>query len=169
MKSSSSRLLLTATGVAGLVLVSVAASGGTLAMWTPQAEVPGATVTAGNAEMSIAAPVGLDTTQLFPGQSVAAPFFVHNSGTVPLSPRVDTLAWANPGPLTDAVSAQVWADTDSDCAAPAGNIANPPAVTIAPGASQPMCLAVTLSPTAPDTTQGAVADLQLTLEGAQQR
>lgn len=177
MKSWSSRLMVTAAGLAGVVLLSVATVGGTLAMWTAQAGVPDATISAGNANLAVEAPVGLDTTQLFPGQSVTAPFSVHNPGTVPLAPRVDVLTWSDPAALADAVTIQVWADTGVDCESPAVGVVWSSAapitgdlgVTVAPDTTQPMCLSATLSPSAPSSVQGAAADLQLTLEGVQQR
>lgn len=177
MKSWSSRLMVPAAGLAGVVLFAVATAGGTLAMWTAQADVPGATVTAGNASLAIEAPGDLDTTQLYPGQTATTSFSVHNTGTVPLGLRVDSLTWANRSELAAAVTVRVWEQTAAGCERPAENLAwssrEPAAgglgITINPGANQPMCLAGTMSPTAPSSVQGAVDQLQLTVEGAQQR
>ncbi|QGU08457.1 hypothetical protein COCCU_12785 [Corynebacterium occultum] len=189
MTSWSSRLLMTAAGLAGVVLLTVSAAGGTHAMWSSDVVIPGAVLTAGNADMDIQSPEALAPTPLFPGQTTSVPFSVHNTGTVALGLAVDTLTWntaateveAQPSSAQEefaqALIFNLWPDSGSGCEVPApgsswqgtapfssGDLG----ITVAPDAIQKMCLATTLSLTAPNSAQGASLDFQLTLEGIQQ-
>lgn len=180
----SSNLGKTSAGLAVAVLLAVLASGGTYALWRVEQPLPGAVITAGNAALDLTDPTTLATQQqLYPGQTVSGEFIAHNTGTVPLALRVDSLT----GPATaadpagqafaDALSVHVWAVTGTGCditpppGAWVGTVSSAPGglgVTVEPDAVQPMCLAATLAVEAPSATQGGSVDLQLTLGGVQQ-
>lgn len=182
MRSSSSNFLTTA-GVLGLaVLLTLALSGGTYARWGAQVELPAATITAGNAEMSIEHPSIPTTGQAYPGQAVRTAFTVNNTGTVPLDLQVASLTWlprqpsASQQALADNLTLDIWPVTGDHCGTPpsppswSGTLSSPPeelGVIVDPGAAQSMCLATTLQLTAPDSVQGVSITVEVTVEGIQ--
>lgn len=183
MRTWSSRFLKTSVGVALAVLLVLVAAGGTHAMWNTRVEVPGAVIAAGNSEIRIDGPEVPELGQLFPGESRSHDFTVHNTGTVPLALRVDTLTWPDSQSslaqqaFARALEVSIWPDAGTGCTTtppvpawtgtvPAGT--GELGVTVESGDTQVMCLSATLAPDAPSQAQDAQIDLQLTVGGVQQ-
>ncbi|WP_194397580.1 hypothetical protein [Microbacterium atlanticum] len=173
------RLLLGALGAAGATVLGVLAGGGTFAVWTAATPVASAvTLQAGSAGLT-ATPLSLSAANLYPGRTVFAPTTVRNTGTVPLALTLDPVtSSAGATAFTTAVLVTAGAAA-SGAACTAGAV--PAAVstrvgaagadlqvTLAPGASQIVCVGVGLPHDAPAGAAGSAASvLTLTVSGMQ--
>lgn len=177
---SSSNLAKSAIAVCLAVLFAVVAAGGTYALWSDSTTVPGATISAGSATISVTSPTGIAGQQLYPGQSATAEFTVQNIGDVPLALRVDALTWPSAvgspeqQAFADSVTVSVWPKTGDICSAtpPASawtsaSSSNSLGVQLARGAVQQLCITAALALDAPNTAQGGSLDFHLTLGGVQ--
>lgn len=181
MTSWSSHLMKTSAGLILAVVLILTALGGIYALWQTQVSAPEAVVTAGHTDLAITSPTGITAQPLYPGQRVTAGFNADNTGTVPLALQVDSLTavtgqtGSGPDDLARSLLVEVWANTGTGCdtlpdQAWNGAVGSPPDeldTVVEAGATQPMCLAVTMDPEAPNTVQGASVDLQLTVGGIQ--
>lgn len=180
---SVSPLIGTTGALAVAVVLAVAATDGTYALWRVSEPVPGAVITAGSAALSLTNPSRIQAQELYPGQSVTGEFTVSNTGTVPLELQVDALTWPAAGAstvqqaLAGSLTVSIWADAGAGCAtipdAPAwsGSFTSSPGtldVTLDSQARQNMCLAAELATDAPSAAQGGSLNVHLTLGGVQQ-
>lgn len=176
-------LLTTALALAVAVVLAVAAAGGTYALWNTQTSVPGGMISTGSAELTVTGATGMSLARLYPGQTTTGELAVTNTGSVALRLRVDALtstaatAGGAGQAFAGALRASLWPRTGTGCpaTAPAGSwsgaVGSPAAdlgLTLAPGSTQPLCWAVTLSETAPPQAQGGSVALELALGGLQQ-
>ena len=177
---SSSNLAKSAFAISLAVFFAVLAAGGTYAVWSDSATVPGATITAGSATLTVTSPVALASPALYPGDSVTDEFTVQNTGTVALDLRVDTLTWPTAAgapeqqAFANAVTVSVWPKTGATCSTTPPASAWTPAspfnslgVQLEVGAVQHVCITAALALDAPNTAQGGSLDFRLTLGGVQ--
>ena len=149
-------------------------------MWTEKASTPGATISAGSANLAVTSLTGLASQQLYPGQSATAEFTAQNTGDVPLALRVDALTWPSAAgdpeeqAFANSVTVNVWPKTGDTCSATPPESAWTPAlssnslgVQAARGAAQQLCVTATLALDAPNTAQGGSLDFHLALGGVQ--
>ena len=174
------RLLLGALGAAGAIVLGVLAGGGTFALWTVAAPAASAvTLQAGSAGLT-STPLQLSATNLYPGRTVYAATTVSNTGTTPLALTIDPVTSTAATPFTTAVAVSVGKTSSAaDCTAgrvPAtvtttvGAAGSDLQLTLAPGASQLVCVGVGLPQNAPATAAGAAASvLTITISGTQVR
>ena len=175
------RLLLGALGTAGAIVLGVLAGGGTFALWTVAAPAASAvTLQAGSAGLS-STPLQLSATNLYPGRTVYAATTVSNTGTTPLALTIDPVAsTAAATPFASAVAVTVGKTSSAaDCTAgrvPAtvtttvGAAGSDLQLTLAPGASQLVCVGVGLPQNASSAAAGAAASvLTITISGTQVR
>jgi len=174
------RLLLGALGTAGAIVLGVLAGGGTFALWTVAAPAASAvTLQAGSAGLTSTA-LQLSATNLYPGRTVYAATTVSNTGTTPLALTIDPVTSTAATPFTTAVAVSVGKTSSAaDCTAgrvPAtvtttvGAAGSDLQLTLAPGASQLVCIGVGLPQNAPAAAAGAAAStLTITISGTQVR
>ncbi|MDR7185053.1 hypothetical protein J2X85_002087 [Microbacterium trichothecenolyticum] len=174
------RLLLGALGAAGAIVLGVLAGGGTFALWTVAAPAASAvTLQAGSAGLT-STPLQLSATNLYPGRTVYAATTVSNTGTTPLALTIDPVTSTAAAPFTTAVAVIVGKTSSAaDCTAgrvPAtvtttvGAAGSDLQLTLAPGASQLVCIGVGLPQNAPAAAAGAAAStLTITISGTQVR
>jgi hypothetical protein len=176
------RLLLGALGTAGAIVLGVLAGGGTFALWTAAAPAAAAvTLQAGSSGLT-ATPVDLSATGLYPGRTISGATTVRNTGTTPLALTIDRVTSSTAAtPFTSAVAVTVGPTASvADCTA--GRIAaaattgvgaaaaSDLGLTLAPGASQLLCIGVGLPQTAPAAAAGEAASvLTITISGTQVR
>ncbi|MEV4687384.1 hypothetical protein [Microbacterium sp. LWH3-1.2] len=176
------RLLLGALGTAGAIAFGILAGGGTFALWTAAAPAAAAvTLQAGSSGVT-ATPLDLSATGLYPGRTIYAATTVRNTGTTPLALTIDPVTSSTAAtPFTSAVAVTVGqAASAADCTA--GRIAGGETtgvgaaaasdlrLTLAPGASQLLCVGVGLPLTAPAAAAGGAASvLTITISGTQVR
>ena len=174
------RLLLGALGTAGAIVLGVLAGGGTFALWTVAAPAASAvTLQAGSAGLT-STPLQLSAANLYPGRTVYAATTVSNTGTTPLALTIDPVTSTAATPFTTAVAVNVGKTASAaDCTAgrvPAtvtttvGAAGSDLQLTLAPGASQLVCIGVGLPQNAPAAAAGAAAStLTITISGTQVR
>lgn len=170
-------MLLTTVTIALTLCIVVISSGGTLALLSQQAPVPGATIESGSASLTVSA-LTLPTTLLYPGLTLAAPVTVTNTGDVPLvlSPSL------TPPPTSTGLSAAITVgvaaiSSGTVCSASvvptwtknfAGTASGSVLTTVPIGASATVCVQVALPVTALATSQGqAASNFALVLTGIQ--
>ena len=175
------RLLLGALAAAGAIVLGVLAGGGTFALWTAAAPAAAAvTLQSGSATLT-ATPLDLSAIGLYPGRIVYAATTVRNTGTTPLALTIDPVtSTAAATPFSTAVAVTVGNTSSvADCATgrvPAtiattvGAAGSDLQLTLAPGASQLVCVGVGLPHNAPAAAAGAAASvLTITISGMQVR
>ncbi|WP_106816692.1 hypothetical protein [Microbacterium timonense] len=175
------RLLLGALGAVGAIMLGVLAGGGTFAIWTAAAPAASAvTLRAGSASLT-ATSLQLSAANLYPGRAAFAPTTVRNTGTTPLALTVDPVTSSTGATaFTAAVAVTIGkAVSAADCTAgrvPAtvstrvGGAASDLQVTLAPGASQILCVGAGLPQDAPAAAAGGAASvLTITLSATQVR
>jgi predicted ribosomally synthesized peptide with SipW-like signal peptide len=173
-------------GMLALGVLAVIGTSGTLAAWTDQVTVTGATFSTGTIDLKVN---GLDSnvpfttmslSNMVPGDSSAGVLTIKNAGTAPLRYTASTTATDPSGtglPLFFGLNVTAAAATSGSaprlaCAGTdlngAGALEVPngsliaSARTLAPGASETVCVQATLSNVAPTTVQGASTNLTLT-------
>lgn len=173
----------------GIVVVLSLVSTGTYAYWTDSATVSGTTITSGTIDLKvndldiISLYSQLNLSSMVPGNSVAAVLTVRNSGTAGLTYVASSSATdgAVKG-LGASLTVKVTGDssvTGSSPSATCAGTALPGSGTglggsllgtgraLAPGASEPICVQVTLPANAASSLQGASTDLSLTFTASQ--
>jgi hypothetical protein len=173
------RLLLGALGAAGAIVLGVLAGGGTFAVWTAAAPAAsGVTVRAGSASLTATA-LQLSAANLYPGRTAFSPTTVRNAGTTPLALTIDPVTSSTGSTaFTAAVALTIGkAASAADCTAgrvPAavntrvGAAASDLQLTLAPGASQILCVGAGLPQDAPAAAAGGAASvLTITVSATQ--
>lgn len=175
--------------VAGLVLALGAVPA--WAFWSAQRTVPAQRFDLGTLDVQLD---GQDATAtvafaaggaMYPGSSSVSTVVVKNNGTVPLSYWLTVTGTAQTRGMADALDARSTTGTPSGgtcggtqvgSATPIGTgaakvLAYGPAATsrrqVLPGASETLCVQLTLTPDAPDAVQGGSGTLLLTAHAAQ--
>jgi len=172
------RMLRAALATTGVIVLGILAGGGTYAAWSVSAPAAAATtLQAGSAGLQVTDP-GLNAAGLHPGRAVYGATEVRNTGTVPLALTFQATTSAAPSAFTAALrvttsplSASGRCDgttaptaTVTPGSAPAG------VGTLAPGATQRVCVGLGLAHDAPAAAIGAAAStLTLTVSGTQVR
>jgi predicted ribosomally synthesized peptide with SipW-like signal peptide len=167
--------------VALLVCLGTAVS---YAYWTDQVDVPGTALTAGRLDLTVnndaddaVTITGLTLTGMAPGNSVATVLTVRNVGTVPLRYLATTVASDDGKHLAAAVTVRVTSASAVTGSAPSascsGSVVAGTATnltqslvstgrTLAPSASETLCVQATLPANAPGTLQTASTTVTFT-------
>lgn len=179
------RLLVGAVVAAAVVVVIVAASlggGGTLALWNGGASTNTATVRSGTATITVGTMTAMNTAVLGPGSGTLGTFTVKNTGTIPLTMRVQTTATSVAYSATsdDAVLAELTLHLSlvasaADCRPGLGGSSSRLATfdtgsgyyTMPAGGSGTGCVEIDLDADAPQSIAGAVTNFTLTVTGTQ--
>lgn len=171
----------------GLGVLVTALPMGTLAYWTDSVTVTGATFSAGTMDLKVNNldnAVDFSTISLAnmaPGNTSAGVLTVRNAGTVPLTyTTTGAVTNADGKGLGTALVAKITGDAATTGTAPtktcagaalagtgtslSGGVINT-ARPLAPGASETVCVQVTLPANAPSALQGATTNLTLTFNG----
>ena len=166
------RFSLLSLGLSALVLTtaivfSISASGGTYAYLSASQPVvlfngsTTATITAGTATLTVNSDT-IGFANLYPGDSRSATITVGNTGVTALALSIAPIT----GPSTEnGLTAAVAPGTCPGTSA--GVPSGPLGVTLAPGASAPVCLAVGMSTTAPSAAQSLGTTVTVALTGTQ--
>ncbi|MFD2339307.1 hypothetical protein FGG90_02140 [Clavibacter tessellarius] len=165
------------TGLLTAVLVaSLAATGGSYALWNGAASTQPASVTSGSSGLVITQQVALDTASLLPGQGNVAAFTARNTGTVALDVAISTRGTSSNSAFPGELSLRLGpVATTADCVHGATTFSGRPGalhtpsgfVRIQPGASSVVCTEVVLDKDAPQSVQGATAQLAFDVTGTQ--
>lgn len=169
------------------VVLSVGVTG-TFASWTDAATVSGTTFTSGTIDLkvnnsdSVTGYVALNISAMVPGSSVASVVTVRNGGTAPFSYTATTTATNADGKnLRGSLVVKVTGASSVTGAAPAATCAgtalpgaqsglNGPLLAtgrqLGAGASEPLCVQVTLDPAAAGSLQGATTDVVITFNAS---
>ncbi|WP_440696966.1 TasA family protein [Clavibacter nebraskensis] len=159
-----------------VLVASLAATGGSYALWNGTASAQPASVTSGTSGLVVTQQSALDATRLLPGQATIGTFTAKNAGTVPLDVAVSTRGTSSNsaflgelsvrlGPVASAAAcvsgATTWSGRPGQLTTSSGF------VRIQPGASAIVCSEVALDQDAPQTVQGSTAQLTFALTGTQ--
>ncbi|WP_308467455.1 hypothetical protein [Rathayibacter soli] len=182
-RTTRSALLTTVVASLAAIGVALSATAGSYALWNGAATVGGATVTAGASAVTIngATTASLPALgALGPGESVATPLTIANTGSTPLTLAVTgttigadagslTLAPALTATLTQVPDAPhcVTGLTGGTTGALNGFTTTASPVSLAKGANAVLCLQLTLATAAPSATQGKSATFTMALTGTQ--
>ena len=173
--------------VLGLAVVLGLATPGTYAHWVDEVQVDGTTISSGTLDLrvddqdNVTAYTALDIAPMVPGSSTAAVLTLRNNGTAPLEYTATTSATNADGKsLGAALVVKVTGDTTVTGTAPASSCAGvalpgsasslggpllPTGRLLAPGASEKLCVQVTLPTTAASALQGATTTVGLAFTG----
>ncbi|PPF60209.1 TasA family protein [Clavibacter californiensis] len=159
-----------------VVVASLAATGGSYALWNGAASTKPASVTSGTSGLVVTQQSALDSSKLLPGQSTLGTFTAKNTGTIALDVAISTRGTsansAFPGELSLRLGSVA---TAADCVHGATTYSGRPGqlrtpdgfVRIQPGASAVVCTEVLLDTDAPQSVQGSTAQLAFALVGTQ--
>lgn len=165
--------------VAVAVTVGLVGTGGTYALWNASASVSGATISTGTVGLAVEVD-GVETSSLGnlaaalgPGDAVAKPVTLVNSGTTPLS--IHGTSTAPAGALTSALAlALAPVASASSCTTGVATGASSPVdytmpgqLTLPGGGSKVICLVLTLPTDADPSAAGQSADFQIRFTGDQ--
>jgi hypothetical protein len=163
------------TGLLTAVLVaSLAATGGSYALWNGTASAVAAPVTSGTSGLVVTQQSALDVQALLPG--VLGTFTAKNTGTVALDVAISVRGTSSNAAFPGELSVRLGSVSSTGaCVAGAttwsgrpGQLATTNAFArVQPGASSVTCVQVVLDADAPQTVQGATAQLTFTLVGTQ--
>jgi predicted ribosomally synthesized peptide with SipW-like signal peptide len=169
-----------------LGVVLAVGSTGTFAYWTDDVTVNGTSFTAGTLDLqvndlnTVAAYTTLNLATMVPGNSMAGTLVIKNNGNVPLKYTGATTANNNDGKnLAGNLTARVTLGTTTGTSpaitctgtAIAGSATTAigalttPKRQLAPGASETICVEVTLPAAAPGSVQGGKTDVIFTFTG----
>lgn len=171
----------------GLAVVLALATPGTYAHWADEVQVSGTTITSGTIDLrvdgqdQVTGYTTLNIAPMVPGNSTAAVLTIRNSGTAPLKYTASTSATNVDGKsLGAALAVKVTGDPATTGTAPATTCAGAslPGTAIsldgpmlstrtllAPGASEKVCVQITLPPDAVPALQGATTSIGITFNG----
>ena len=172
-------ILSTAGLFAAAIVIAIAASGSTYALWNDTEAASAASISSGSTGLTINGVTdytvgGLTATTLLPGRSVVSPvpLLIENTGTTPLLMSVTGISYPNTAStalgqhLTIVLRQGTTCNTSPDGSA-AAVMTGP--VNFAVGQTISFCMEVWLKPTAPASVQGATADFVVNLNAAQVR
>lgn len=173
--------------VLGLAVVLALATPGTYAHWTDEVQVSGTTITSGTIDLrvdgqdQVTAYTALDIAPMVPGNSTAAVLTIRNNGTAPLTYTAATSATNADGKsLGTALVVKVTGDTATTGTTPATTCAGAalpgtaasldgPLLStgrlLAAGATEKVCVQVTLPANAASALQGATTTIGITFTG----
>jgi hypothetical protein len=162
------KLVVSAAVLVTAIVFSVSAAGATYAYLTASTQVvlvssgeTTATITAGTATLTVNADA-ISLTGLYPGDVRRAPVTVTNTGTTALALSVDSIVGTS---TTNGLTASVAAGA---CPGTGTAVASGPiGVTVAPGASTVVCLAVGMALTAPSAAQSVSSTITANILGVQ--
>ena len=187
--TSARRALTSARTRAALSLGVVLAVGatGTFAYWTDSVSVTGTTFTAGSIDLqvnglnTVTAYTTLNLATMVPGNSMAGTLVVKNNGASPMKYTAAAAATnLDNKNLRSSLIAKVTADTAATGTSPAMTCAGAALAAsgttvtgglintgrqLAPGATETICVQVTLDPAAPSALQNATTDVTFTFTG----
>ncbi|WP_052460667.1 SipW-dependent-type signal peptide-containing protein [Microbacterium gorillae] len=176
VRSRLSALVLTTLVLGGGTVLGLSAAGGTYALLSDRATVPGATITAGRADLQVngAASAGLGTWDLTPATPRAKSFTVSNTDDVPLQvsaraivTSATAIAANTRARLTPVPSGSACTTGLSGALGALSGYAVAPLETIAAGATRTYCLELVLLPSTPVGQSGQGVSFTLTLDGTQ--
>ncbi|MBF4623832.1 TasA family protein [Clavibacter sp. VKM Ac-2872] len=162
--------------LAAVVVASLAATGGSYALWNGTAKAAPSGVTSGSSGLVITQQSALDVTQLLPGDGTVGAFTAKNTGTVALDVAISTQGTSSNSAFPGELSLRLGpVATTADCVHGATTFSGRPGqlhtpsgfVRIQPGASSVVCTEVVLDKDAPQSVQGSTAQLAFTLVGTQ--
>lgn len=159
-----------------VVVASLAATGGSYALWNGSATAAPSGVTSGSSGLVITQQSALDVTRLLPGQGAVGAFTAKNTGTVALDVAISTRGTSSNSAFPGELSLRLGpVATTADCVHGATTFSGRPGqvhtpsgfVRIQPGASSVVCTEVVLDNDAPQSVQGSTAQLAFDLVGTQ--
>lgn len=169
-------MMMATLAVAASTVVGVGAAGGTFALLTANAQLPGATVRAGTLTLKIndGDQAALGAWNLGPTVAQAKPFTITNTGTVATSINASGVVTSTT-PLGAHVNARLTALNAGESCAPGlgGSLKDLPGfavtgVTSLPaGATADFCLELTLDTNTPGQYSGQSVDFAITITGVQ--
>ncbi|MCU1545679.1 MAG: SipW-cognate class signal peptide [Homoserinimonas sp.] len=176
-RHSSLGIILHSTVVGGAaVVLALAATGSTYALFSDQATSAGATISTGNVQLTVNGDTDhtisqLSLARMLPGRSVVTrdSLTMSNTGTTPLNVTLAETTFTDPAaPLAPHITAALRPGT-ACTVAPDGQ---PPVTMTAPtllvpGQSVSLCLEVALSASAPVSVQGSSATFTVNLSATQ--
>lgn len=167
----------TSAGIAVGVVIALAATSGTYAMWNDNEVIAPGQVASGNAALTIDGVdsysiTGLDFTKLLPGRSVitATPLTVRNAGATPLSVTPGMITFTDPsGTLASQLVVAVQQAAGCTLTPTGTTPTSFSNFVLTPGQTTTVCVEVQLKPTAPADVQGNTANFSLVLDALQVR
>jgi len=159
-----------------VLLASLAATGGSYALWNGAASAQPSSVTSGSSGLVITQQVSLDAGSLLPGQGVVGAFTAKNTGTVALDVAISTRGTSSNSAFPGELSLRLGSvASTSACVHGATNYSGRPGqvhtpsgfVRVQPGASTVVCTEVVLDQDAPQSVQGSTAQLAFDVTGTQ--
>ncbi|MFT2748752.1 TasA family protein [Clavibacter sp. Sh2036] len=159
-----------------VVVASLAATGGSYALWNGAASAHPSSVTSGSSGLVITQQTALDATQLLPGQGTVGAFTAKNTGTVALDVAISTRGTSSNSAFPGELSLRLGPVASvADCVHGATTFSGRPGalhtpsgfVRIQPGASSVVCTEVVLDKDAPQSVQGSTAQLAFDVTGTQ--
>ena len=162
-------------GIAAGLVVALAATSGTYAMWNDARVIEPGDVTSGNVSLTIngvtSHPIsGLDLTKLLPGRSVITPtpLTVHNAGTTPLSVTPGSINFTDPSGTLASQLVVAVRQVATCTVTPTGTApVSFTSFTLQPNQTTTVCVEVHLKTTAPANVQGNSAGFSVVLNAAQ--
>ncbi|ALD12502.1 TasA family protein [Clavibacter capsici] len=159
-----------------VLVASLAATGGSYALWNGSASAQPAGVTSGTSGLVVTQQSALDSSRLLPGQGAIGTFTAKNTGTVPLDVAVSTRGTSSNSAFLGELSVRIGpVASTSACVSGATTWSGRPGqlttssdfVRIQPGASAVVCSEVVLDRDAPQSVQGSTGQLTFALTGTQ--
>ncbi|CAQ01115.1 TasA family protein [Clavibacter sepedonicus] len=159
-----------------VVVASLAATGGSYALWNDAASAQPASVTSGTPGLVVTQQSALDSSKLLPGQGAIGTFTAKNTGTVPLDVAVSSRGTSSNSAFLGKLSVRIGpVPSVASCVPDATTYSGRPGqlnapsgfLRIQPGASAVVCSQVVLDQDAPQTVQGSTAQLAFALVGVQ--
>jgi len=159
-----------------VVVASLAATGGSYALWNGSASAQPAGVTSGTSGLVVTQQSALDSSRLLPGQGAIGTFTAKNTGTVPLDVAVSARGTSSNSAFLGELSVRIGpVASTSACVSGATTWSGRPGqltttsgfVRIQPGASAVVCSEVVLDQDAPQSVQGSTGQLTFALTGTQ--
>jgi hypothetical protein len=174
------RILITVGTFAAAIVVGIASSGSTYALWNGSKPVSATTLSTGSTGLTVNGVTsytlpGLTNTQLLPGLAAVSPqlLTILNTGSTPLRVTVGTPTFGDPTSLlAQNGNLVVGLFQSSNCAQPVDGSSVAPwtaPLVLAAGESVTACLQMSLSATAPAAVQGLSATFALPLNATQVR
>jgi hypothetical protein len=158
-----------------VLVASLTATGGSYALWNGTASATAAPVTSGSSGLLITQQSALDVTALLPGQGVLGTFTAKNTGTVALDVAISVQGSPANTAFLGELSVRLGSVSSTGaCVAGATTVSGRPGqltangfARVLPGASTVACVQVVLDADAPQTVQGATAQLSFVVVGTQ--
>ena len=163
------RKLLLAAFVTALLVLGI--SGTTQARWSDSATITGTDLRTGrldltvNGQDAVSGYAALGVSNLVPGGSSAGVLTVGNAGNVPLDYAVSLTGTDADGKGLAAALVTTVTDADTTTGTTCGGTPLGAGTTLAPGATDRICVEVRLPSTAPASLAGAASDLTVTVDG----